>query len=321
MPYAVVDSEAGASLASLKWAPMPTMATTSPTRAMTHRLRTVRFRREHHSAKFFTGGPFDRIGQGVGSIVVKGPSAVVSPARSTSYRRCSRRVAARCACVVPSTAARYALVAATPDLSRSTPPPPVVRWTILSGYGWRVPDQLSPTAADIGEPSIYLRWPDKTSLLTDALRQVQLGVTVEAAGGAADGDIGEPPAEPSLRDYLIVHATRRANLYLSDAGIAMLRLYVEARAHPDVFADIRRRAITDFVLDERRRVEAAIQLVDQVSPMSTVQLLDAVEGAVFIRVLVTPPELVDRVRRNLADYIEQMVDNQLRAVGLSPLGS
>ncbi|HZL01963.1 MAG TPA: helix-turn-helix domain-containing protein [Cellulomonas sp.] len=177
------------------------------------------------------------------------------------------------------------------------------------------------TRARVGKSSIYLRWPDKTSLLTDALRQVQLGVTVEAAGGAADGDIGEPPAEPSLRDYLIVHATRRANLYLSDAGIAMLRLYVEARAHPDVFADIRRRAITDFVLDERRRVEAAIQLVDQVSPMSTVQLLDAVEGAVFIHVLVTPPELVDRVRRNLADYIEQMVDNQLRAVGLSPLGS
>ena len=256
-------------------------------------------------------------------------------------------------------------------------------WSIVSrttpnGYGWMLPDQLSPTAADIGEPdelndvveeprrgrgrprdpdlearalsaalevfgekgwvamtidevatrarvdksSIYLRWPDKTSLLTDALREVQLGAAVEAAeGGAADGDLGEPVAEPLLRDYLIAHATRRANLYLSDAGIAMLRLYVEARAHPDVFADIRRRAITDFVLDERRRVEAAIQLVDGVPPMSTVQLLDAVEGAVFMHVLVTPPELVDRVRLNLADYIEHMVDNQLRAVGLSPLGS
>jgi AcrR family transcriptional regulator len=249
---------------------------------------------------------------------------------------------------------------------------------VLGDYGGSVPDQLSPTAADIGEPdelddvvvgrrrgrgrprdpdlearalsaalevfgekgwvamtidevaararvgksSIYLRWPDKTSLLTDALRQVQLGVAVEATGdGVAVGELGEAPAEPSLRDYLIVHATRRANLYLSDAGIAMLRLYVEARAHPDVFADIRRGAITDFVLDERRRVEEAIRLVDRVSPMSTVQLLDAVEGAVFMHILVTPPELVDRVRLNLADYIEQMVDNQLRAVGLSPLGS
>jgi len=176
--------------------------------------------------------------------------------------------------------------------------------------------------ARVGKSSIYLRWPDKTSLLTDALRRVQLGEAVEAADdGLPDGNTDEPRAEPSLRDYLIVHATRRANLYLSDAGIAMLRLYVEARAHPEVFADIRRRAITDFVLDERRRVEEAIQLVDRVSPMSTVQLLDAVEGAVFIHILVTPPELVERVRQNLADYIEQMVDNQLRAVGLSPRGS
>jgi AcrR family transcriptional regulator len=253
-----------------------------------------------------------------------------------------------------------------------------VRRPVVCGYRGTVPDQLSPTTADVGEPdelddavegprrgrgrprdpdlearalsaalevfgekgwvamtidevaararvgksSIYLRWPDKASLLTDALRQVQLGVAVQATGdGVAVGELGEPPAEPSLRDYLIVHATRRANLYLSDAGIAMLRLYVEARAHPDVFADIRRRAITDFVLDERRRVEEAIQLVDRVSPTATVQLLDAVEGAVFIHVLVTPPELVDRVRRSLAEYIEQMVDNQLRAVGLSPLGS
>lgn len=173
------------------------------------------------------------------------------------------------------------------------------------------------TRAHVGKSSIYLRWADKTSLLTDALRQVQAGAAVEAAVGAGN----EPRVEPSLRDYLIEHATRRANLYLSDAGIAMLRLYVEARAHPDVFAEIRRRAITDFVLEERRRVEEAIRLADRVSPMSTVQLLDGVEGAIFMHVLVTPPELVERVRLHLADYVEQMVDNQLRAVGLSPRGS
>ena len=36
--------------------------------------------------------------------------------------------------------------------------------------------------------------------------------------------------------------------------VAMLRLYVEAWAFPELFADIRREAITGFVLTERRRV-------------------------------------------------------------------
>jgi AcrR family transcriptional regulator len=175
--------------------------------------------------------------------------------------------------------------------------------------------------ARVGKSSIYLRWPDKTSLLTDALRRVQLEPDRTSEDGTPGSDVDEPRAVPSLREYLVGHATRRAQLYLSDAGDAMLRLYVEARAHPEVFADIRRRTITDFVLDERRRVEEAVQHVDRMSPASTVQLLDAVEGAIFMHVLVTPPHLVERVRRSLAEYIEQMVDNQLRAVGLSPLGS
>jgi len=173
------------------------------------------------------------------------------------------------------------------------------------------------TRARVGKSSIYLRWPDKTSLLADALR----GVQVRPTGPALNDDAPDAPDAPTLREYLLEHATRRAELYLSDAGIAMLRLYVEARAHPDVFADIRRVAITDFVLNERRHVERAMRDVEGVSPTAAVQLLDAVEGAVLMHVLVTPPHLVERVRRGLPEYVEQMVDNQLRAIGLSPPGS
>lgn len=169
--------------------------------------------------------------------------------------------------------------------------------------------------ARVGKSSIYLRWPDKTSLLTDALREVQ----VRRTGPTRQDGAPDEPA-PSLREYLVEHATQRADLYLGHAGIAMLRLYVEARAHPEVFAEIRRRAITDFVLDERRHVEEAMRQ-EQVSTVAAVQLLDAVEGAVLMHVLVTPPHLVERVRRSLSTYIEQMVDNQLRGIGLTPRGS
>jgi hypothetical protein len=54
-----------------------------------------------------------------------------------------------------------------------------------------------------------------------------------------------------------------------------------------------------------------------------VHLLDAVEGAVFVHILVTPPHLMDRVRSSIRTYVEQLVDNQLRAAGapLTPPGT
>lgn len=178
--------------------------------------------------------------------------------------------------------------------------------------------------ARVGKSSIYLRWKDKETLLAAALRNTQQAPeVVPEPDGAEVTDVVVPPMP--LREYLIEHAMRRANLYLGPHGLAMLRLYVEARAFPEVFAEIRREAITEFVLDERRRVEAAIREGDLTPDASPVQILDAIEGAVLMHVLVTPPHLVDRVQRNLPDYIEKMVDNQLRAggaaVSVSPDGT
>ena len=200
--------------------------------------------------------------------------------------------------------------------------------------------------ARVGKSSIYLRWQDKETLLAAALRHSQQEPEADgdladparpvlpaeagapdaavpgATGPAAATGTPELPVVQPLREYLVAHATRRANLYLGPHGLAMLRLYVEARAYPDVFAEIRREAITEFVLEERHRVAAAIRAGDLAADASPVQILDAVEGAIFMHILVTPPHLVDRVRRNLPDYISTMVDNQLRAASpVSPRGT
>lgn len=200
--------------------------------------------------------------------------------------------------------------------------------------------------ARVGKSSIYLRWKDKETLLAAALRHSQQEPESDGdltdparpvrspetgAPGAAVPETTDPaaatgtpelPVVQPLREYLVAHATRRANLYLGPHGLAMLRLYVEARAYPDVFAEIRREAITEFVLEERHRVAAAIRAGDLAADASPVQILDAVEGAIFMHILVTPPHLVDRVRRNLPDYISTMVDNQLRAASpVSPRGT
>lgn len=140
------------------------------------------------------------------------------------------------------------------------------------------------------------------------------GGTAADAPGAASDDAGPGDGPISLRDFLVAHARRRADLYLGPDGLAMLRLYVEARAFPEPLAEVRHEAITRFVLSERQRVERAVQQGELPAAASAVHLLDAIEGSVLMHVLVTPPHLLDRVRRTLPEYVERMVDLQLSAV-------
>jgi AcrR family transcriptional regulator len=215
---------------------------------------------------------------------------------------------------------------------------------IFSEKGWTglTLDEVA-TRAKVGKSSLYLRWPDRQALLAAALRGVQLdqedsgteaGDDVDDAAQdrpAGDASADAPPADadpsiepeptPSLRDYLVAHARRRADLYLGENGLAMLRLYAEARANPEIFSEIREEAITKFVHDERRRVQEAVESGDLPATASPVRILDAVEGAIFMHILVTPPSLVARVQAGLDQYIEAMVDDQLRAAGFSPRGS
>ncbi len=157
--------------------------------------------------------------------------------------------------------------------------------------------------AHVGKSSIYLRWKDKAGLLAAALESIQ--------SDPGTGDGSGPPGPGTLREFLVRHAHRRADLYLSGDGLAMLRLYVETRAFPEVFAQIRHTAMTRFVLSERRRVAQAIEHGELPSTASAVQLLDAIEGAILMHVLVTPPHPVEQVRAGLDDYIEHLVSAQL----------
>ena len=181
--------------------------------------------------------------------------------------------------------------------------------------------------AKVGKSSLYLRWPDKESLLADALGRIQDEAPADPADDEAEGeddaraddegahdDDAQAPVL-SLRDYLLAHVRRRADLYLGPHGLAMLRLYAEARAHPELFDEIREQAISRFVRAERERIASAIREGILPSDASPVRILDAIEGAIFMHLLVTPPRLMTRVRAGLAEYIEQMVDDQLRAAG------
>jgi AcrR family transcriptional regulator len=192
---------------------------------------------------------------------------------------------------------------------------------VFGERGWaRLSVEEIARRSGVGKSAIYLRWKDKRTLLCDALRGVQLSPSEAAEQDTAvrselDDADDVPLPGPSLREYLIEHAMHRALLYLGPHGPAVLRLYMEIFTYPDVFTPVREQALTAFVLSERRRVKTAVSQGELPPGASAVHLLDAIEGAVFIHVLVTPPALRERVRSGLRDYVEDMVDHQLRAVG------
>ena len=193
---------------------------------------------------------------------------------------------------------------------------------VFGEVGWRglTMDAIA-SRARVGKSALYLRWADKGEVLVDALRRAQrdaLGVPDDGAPDDGVPDDGMPdtaPAPVSVRDYLVRHALRRANLYLGAYGLAMMRLYTDVWANPEILGALRARAVTRFVLDERQRVAAAVNRGEFAPGASPVRILDAIEGAVLMHILVTPAELLPRVRAGIQEYVELMVDDQMRAAG------
>lgn len=168
--------------------------------------------------------------------------------------------------------------------------------------------------ARVGKSSIYLRWSDKGSLLACALRYAQTGRGDGADPGTDAAQSPPPDPYEAFRSSLYHHTLRRGELYTGPFGLAMLRLYIECKAHPDTLAEVRQEAFTRFVLEERAHVQQAIADGVLRPDTSAVHLLDAIEGAVLMHVLVTPPELADRVRASLPEYVTRLVDTQLAAI-------
>ena len=183
---------------------------------------------------------------------------------------------------------------------------------VFGEVGWRglTMDAIA-SRARVGKSALYLRWADKGEVLVDALRRAQR----DALDVPDDGTPDTAPAPASVRDYLVRHALRRANLYLGAYGLAMMRLYTDVWANPEILGALRARAVTRFVLDERQRVAAAVDRGEFAPGASPVRILDAIEGAVLMHILVTPAELLPRVRAGIQEYVELMVDDQMRAAG------
>ncbi|WP_433444224.1 TetR/AcrR family transcriptional regulator [Nonomuraea sp. CA-141351] len=154
--------------------------------------------------------------------------------------------------------------------------------------------------AGIGKAAIYRRWPSREKLVMDALEW-------ELATPALTIDTG------NLRDDLRELARAMMDHYLGPHGLAGLRLHVEARAYPELFADLSATIRRSRVLNARAVIRRAIARGELGEHASSSLILDTLLGGVLNHVLATPEDLRPKMTAGSARYIEEVTGFVLTA--------
>lgn len=153
--------------------------------------------------------------------------------------------------------------------------------------------------AKVGKSSIYLRWPDHTTLLLETLEsRIDLPF---------DTDTG------TLRGDLLVLSRSILSILFGEYGDVVIRLSAEARAVRELaprweaFTAANATAIRAIAQRGIDRGE-----LPRDAPVTT--LLDALFGGLLMHLLATPPSRVKRLAADADSYAEGLVDVILAAV-------
>jgi AcrR family transcriptional regulator len=196
---------------------------------------------------------------------------------------------------------------ATDPASPGRPRDPEVDRRVLSAaaevfgeYGWgRFTVDAVARRAGVGKASIYLRWPDKKTLLISALEA--------RLSRISDIDTG------SVRDDLVRLAEQVLRSYSGASGLASIRLMLEADRVPGVAQHVD--ALRESqVRAARAIVRRGIARGELHEDTSVTLLLDAICGGCLNHVLATPDHLREQVRSRRADFAANLVDFVLGSV-------
>lgn len=158
--------------------------------------------------------------------------------------------------------------------------------------------------ARVGRALMYSRWTDRESLLIHAFK---------ALAYPAEIDLRSP-----LRALLIRECEVRLSGYTGRYGDAIMRLSGEARSirdptlisvHEAVYRDHSLRLVEEL---RRRRTNGEIP-----EDVSITLFLDAVEGALYMHVMLTPDDRLEDLWQRASPFAARLVDQQLRIIGLS----
>jgi AcrR family transcriptional regulator len=157
--------------------------------------------------------------------------------------------------------------------------------------------------ARVGKASIYLRWPDSDALLNDALR----------ARIVLDTDVDTGDLRADLRRL----ADQMLAILWTDAGLAYVRRIVDRTVQPERFEAPRSGEIPTVVA-ARRLVRKAIRRHELPEGTSPTLLMDMLFGSTVMHALVLPTSLRAKAKEQAPQYLDELVDAILTAVGVAP---
>jgi AcrR family transcriptional regulator len=152
--------------------------------------------------------------------------------------------------------------------------------------------------ARVGKSSIYLRWPDATTLLLDTL-QARIDPPYDTDTGSVRGD-------------LVVLTRSSIQLLTSEVGGAVLRLSAEARFVPEL-APRWDEYLAANVTAMRRIVRRGLSRGELPKQTPVDLLLDALFGGLLMHFMITPPARVSDLAGKADAYAQALVDFVLRA--------
>ncbi len=147
--------------------------------------------------------------------------------------------------------------------------------------------------ASVGKAALYLRWPTKTAMLVSAL--------VARPPQVKEIDTGNVETD-------LVELGREILQYLhTEPGLAALRLFVDARFHPDRFAAVSKEVFAAPTDSARAIVRRAINRTELPETTSVQTVLDAIIGGVINHMLTNPDKPWPALSRNLTKFLHKLV--------------
>jgi AcrR family transcriptional regulator len=170
---------------------------------------------------------------------------------------------------------------------------------LYAGRGWSgfSFDALA-RRAQVGKNALYLRWSSREELLVAALEQHIVAVP--------DLDRG------SVRDDLRHLVASMARTFTGPAGLAPLRVLMEAQTAPELFAAFAAVARTrvDAV---RRAIERGVERGELPASTDVVVLADALGGAVINQALIAPFDVAGSALAEPVEFATRVVGQLLPA--------
>jgi AcrR family transcriptional regulator len=152
--------------------------------------------------------------------------------------------------------------------------------------------------ANVGKASIYLRWPNKTDLLIDAVRA--------RVAGAVDTRCED------VRSELLALARHLLRQNIADSGRSSMRLSLEAHLIPGL-SEYWDEVCNSQVAAARAIVKRAIARGELPRGTSVTLVLDTLSGATLMNARATPAGLREKRQATVEVYAEKLVDFVLTA--------